>query len=359
MSIALPPTTISELEACGRDGQALAAALHDIDQLHLPLVFGLFSVFTELVRIGWFQDFEVIFPPHSTTTLDTSKWISGGLSRSVIDLLPFLPHRKIDHTFPSQARLNLAPGGSSIDYTNPFPSVRNPFHDSAYDSYLPPHILRLAAGNWGGFEILYDALTGQVAQFYFSQYDPSIPFGIFAASLSWTVGEVYFRTWLENLHALKWLPDPTSNDLPEGGFDEEISPVPQAIDQYRHPARSRRNRVHVFRAKQRIFRKHGWPGSGYIAEPCMEQLRRFNKREAELFAKVMNHRGVMDFEKYYPEVQEAPLREYESFLEGAVSGDRVTEEQTPLAADMIGVMDEISQRLFSENIDHSAGRDEL
>lgn len=154
-----------------------------------------------------------------------------------------------------------------------------------------------------------------------------------ATHLAWTPASQLFQTWLKNLRTLQWLPDPTRED----SYEEEPSSQPNDSDRWRHPVYSRKNRIHYFRAKKRIFRNHGWPTSAdYDSQACFAELALFNDRERELYHAVMNHEYPMDFEMYYPEVQEEPLRTYERFLEEAVGEDAVTEPQILIDPSMIG-----------------------
>jgi len=135
-----------------------------------------------------------------------------------------------------------------------------------------------------------------------------------------TAAEV-LASWLENYRTLTWVPIkfatmpdiytfPSNPDY-EGGWDRT------SIG---------KNHVNGFRARQRVYRRHGWPGNDYQREVCRQELQCFEERLSELHCAYLN--ALLPYPKlewtvYHPELQGGLLADFTHFLEDAAGEDAV------------------------------------
>lgn len=119
----------------------------------------MFSLYIELVRIGWYRDEEIDWPPHRSSMIEEVGWPSLGFTSDILAIMRYLPYFNTE----GQSRHNgdLVPGAPPFSYISPLlADIRGPIPQLDQDTLVPSHMLRLVHGGHAGTEYIYDTGTG-------------------------------------------------------------------------------------------------------------------------------------------------------------------------------------------------------
>jgi hypothetical protein len=94
-------------------GSTLVKRLHDrnISQMHHPVILGLFSLYSLLVSLRYFEEDQISWPAHDD--FKPQEWLEAGFDQTAVDVLELLPLPKYgDYSLEWQ----LAPSSRAISY---------------------------------------------------------------------------------------------------------------------------------------------------------------------------------------------------------------------------------------------------
>jgi hypothetical protein len=94
-------------------GSTLVKQLHDrnISQMHHPVILGLFSLYSLLVAMRYFDEDQISWPAHDD--FKSQEWLKAGLDQTAVDVLELLPLSK-DGDDPLE--WEMAPSSRAISY---------------------------------------------------------------------------------------------------------------------------------------------------------------------------------------------------------------------------------------------------
>lgn len=304
--------SLAQLQLSNSSGPSLAQAAGQVDNRHLPLLIGLHNVFTVLLDIGYLEPDQVHWPPHNGQPgFDAQAWTLIALGEEARKVIPLLPYAARD--FEGDV---LAPAAKSVSYMGePDLHVRDPRFNENEEDLVPPHLLRLTEHIEEERDevLLYDTLEGQVA--WWNIGSPLKPAAQVVQDLEWQSASI-LSTWAEQIRDLSCLPVRSEAIGPH--IETEPTLGPDGVD-WTPPQRWVRNRVNTFRARQRIYRQHGWPDARYRRADALQAMEKSEYRLEDLEAPFQRSG------RYLPHAQYQEAAALTQFLEEAVGPEAIVQ----------------------------------
>jgi hypothetical protein len=136
-------------------GSTLVKLLHDrnIPQKHHPIILGLFSLYSLLVSLRYFEENQISWPPHDD--FRPQEWLEAGLDQTAVDVLDLLPLPKYGGYSQDW---QLAPSAPAISYLGePDKYKLDLTHNS---DFIRPSDIRLTEAYISGDVYIYNTREG-------------------------------------------------------------------------------------------------------------------------------------------------------------------------------------------------------
>jgi hypothetical protein len=132
-------------------GSTLVKQLQDrnIPQMHYPAILGVFSLYSLLVSMRYFEENQISWPPHND--FRRQEWLEAGLNQTAVEVLSLLP-------LPKEAEWQLAPSARAISYLGEADKHKL---DLTYNGDFPrPSDIRLTEAYRSGDVFIYNTEEG-------------------------------------------------------------------------------------------------------------------------------------------------------------------------------------------------------
>jgi hypothetical protein len=136
-------------------GSTLVRQLHDRDipQMHHPVILGLFSLYSLLVSMRYFEEDQISWPPHDD--FRSQEWLETGFDQTAVDVLSLIP---LPIYGDYSQEWQLAPSARAISYLGEA-SIHK--LDLTYNGdFTKPSDIRLTEAYISGYVYIYNTKEG-------------------------------------------------------------------------------------------------------------------------------------------------------------------------------------------------------